>query len=98
LLQVDSPLLLRQPATKYNAAVDAGIAELRYLHTLGITSQQAVKVMTEAALLGSAIEHGFSPELIILSDGTQQFVIGIHALCWVYAERSIRRQPWSHNC
>jgi DNA-binding transcriptional MerR regulator len=63
----------------------------KYLQTLGITSQQAVKVMTEAALLGSAIEHGLSPELIILSDGAKQFAIGIHALCWVHAERSIRR-------
>jgi hypothetical protein len=36
-----------------------------YLQRLGITSQQAVKLLTEAALLGSAIEHALSPELII---------------------------------
>ena len=62
-----------------------------YLEALGITSQQGVKLVTEAALLGSAIEHGLSPEMMILSDGARQFVIGIHALCWVHMERSIRR-------
>ncbi len=63
----------------------------KYLQKLGITSQQAVKMMTEAALQGSAIEQGLPCELIILSDGAKQFAIGIHALCWVDAERSIRR-------
>ena len=49
--------------------------------------------MTEAALLGSAIEHGLSPELIILSDGAKQFAILVHALCWIHMERGIRRLP-----
>ena len=42
-------------------------------------------------MLGSAIEHGLSPDLIILSDGAKQFAILIHALCWVHMERTIRR-------
>ena len=62
-----------------------------YLEALGITSKQAIKLVTEAGLLGSAIEHGLSPDLIVLSDGAKQFVILIHALCWVHMERSIRR-------
>ena len=41
----------------------------KYLETLGQISSKAVKLLTEAALLGSAIEQGFSPEMIILSDG-----------------------------
>ena len=64
-----------------------------YLQGLGITSLQAVKLVTEAALLGSAIEHGVSPDLIILSDGAKQFAILIHALCWVHMERGLRRLP-----
>ena len=44
-----------------------------YLQRLGITTKLAVKLVTEAALLGSAVEHGLSPELIILSDGARQF-------------------------
>lgn len=64
-----------------------------YIQRLGITSQQAVKLLTEAALLGSAIEHGLSPELIILSDGARQFNLLVHALCWIHMERGIRRLP-----
>ena len=63
----------------------------QYLKALGITSQQGIKLVTEAALLGSAIEHGLSPEMIILSDGAKQFAILVHALCWVHMERSLRR-------
>ncbi len=62
-----------------------------YLETLGIASFQAIKLVTEAALLGSAIEHGVSPSLIVLSDGAKQFAILVHALCWVHMERSLRR-------
>jgi len=62
-----------------------------YLQNLGITSKQAVKTLTEAALLGSAIEHGLPPNLIILSDGAKQFALLSHALCWIHMERGIRR-------
>jgi len=62
-----------------------------YLEALGITSFQAIKLITEAALLGSAIEHGLAPDLIVLSDGAKQFAILVHALCWVHMERSLRR-------
>ncbi len=63
----------------------------QYLEGLGITSQQGIKLVTEAALLGSAIEHGLAPDLIVLSDGAKQFAILIHALCWIHMERTIRR-------
>ncbi len=63
----------------------------QYLESLSITSQQGIKLVTEAALLGSAIEHGLSPDLIILSDGAKQFAILVHALCWVHMERTLRR-------
>jgi hypothetical protein len=62
-----------------------------YLETLAITAPQAVRLVTEAALIGSSIEHGISPELIILSDGAPQFVLFVHALCWIHMERSLRR-------
>lgn len=63
----------------------------QYLERLGITSQQGIKLVTEAAVLGSAIEHGLSPVMIVLSDGAKQFAILVHALCWVHMERSLRR-------
>jgi hypothetical protein len=49
--------------------------------------------LTEAALLGGAIEQGVDSHLIILSDGAPQFNVRVHALCWVHAERALRRLP-----
>jgi len=46
---------------------------------------------TEGALLGSVLARGLSRELVIVSDGAGQFAILLHALCWVHAERLIRK-------
>lgn len=62
-----------------------------HLENLGITSPRYIQIATEAALLASAIAHGLSKELVILSDDAGQFNILIHALCWVHAERTINK-------
>lgn len=62
-----------------------------YLQSIGIVTTKAVRVVTEAALLGGLIEGGVSETLKILSDGAGQFNLLIHALCWVHAERAIRK-------
>lgn len=62
-----------------------------YLTSLGIVTQQATRLVSEAALLGGAIEQGVDSHLIILSDGAPQFNVLVHALCWVHAERALRR-------
>lgn len=62
-----------------------------YLASLDIVTPLAVRLVTEAALLGSVIAHGVSPELIILSDGAPQFVLFVHALCWIHRERGLRK-------
>jgi Transposase IS66 family len=62
-----------------------------YLERLNIVTPLAVRLVTEAALLGSVIAHGVSPELIILSDGAPQFVLFVHALCWIHMERCLRK-------
>jgi hypothetical protein len=61
------------------------------LQELGITGQRHVRLATEGALLGSLIEHGVSPELVILSDGAPQFDLLQHAGCWIHAERPLTR-------
>ncbi|NEO74434.1 MAG: transposase [Moorea sp. SIO3H5] len=62
-----------------------------YLSSVGICTPNAIRVVTEAALLGGLIESGVSAQLIILSDGAGQFNLLVHALCWIHAERSIRK-------
>jgi hypothetical protein len=61
------------------------------LTALAITGERHVLIATEGALLGGLIARGVSPELVVLSDGALQFVILLHALCWIHAERPLAR-------
>jgi hypothetical protein len=62
-----------------------------YLSGLGMVSANAVRVITEAALLGGVLAQGIRDNLRILSDGAGQFNLLHHGLCWVHAERALRR-------
>jgi Transposase IS66 family len=62
-----------------------------YLLEKGIVSAKAIRSISEAALLGGAMSGGINPLLRILSDGAGQFNVLIHGLCWVHAERCLRR-------
>ena len=66
---------------------------LIHLQSLGILTSIARRLVSEAALLGGAMEKGVSESLRILSDGAQQFNVLVHGLCWVHAERALRRLP-----
>jgi hypothetical protein len=62
-----------------------------WLKELGITSTRHVLIASEGALLGQVIAQGVSPNLVILSDGAEQFHLLAHAACWVHAERPLVR-------
>jgi hypothetical protein len=47
--------------------------------------------MTEAALVGSIVARGLLADTVIVSDDAGQFDVLAHALCWVHAERHLRR-------
>ena len=63
------------------------------LTAMKVTKASHVRLATEAALLGSLLHHGCNPELVILSDDAGQFHIRglLHALCWIHAERTLRK-------
>src|SRR5262249_19086120 len=86
--------LAREGITQLNAEprqfTDEAAWQAR-LRDLGITAERHLPIATERALLGQLIAHGISPPLIVLSDGAGQFVIFVHALCWVHAERPLAR-------
>lgn len=63
----------------------------RWLWELEITKPRDIRIATEGALLGSLIAHGVSPELVILSDGAEQYDLLVHAACWLHAERPLAR-------
>jgi hypothetical protein len=80
------------------AALTAGLRQFadaaawnERLQALAITMPRLVRIFTEGALLGSLIEHGVSPDLVVLSDGAGQFHLLVHAACWVHAERPLSR-------
>jgi hypothetical protein len=62
-----------------------------HLASLKITDPRHMRIATEGALLGSLLDKGFNPELVIVSDAAGQFAIGLHALCWIHAERLIHK-------
>jgi transposase IS66 family protein len=49
------------------------------------------RLMTEAALVGSIVARGLLTDTVIVSDDAGQFDVFTHALCWVHAERHLRR-------
>ena len=62
-----------------------------HLPRLGISKERHVRIATEGALLGTLIDNGFPPNLVILSDDAGQFNVLLHALCWVHANRVFQR-------
>lgn len=62
-----------------------------HLNYMGIMNERHVRIATEGALIGSIVHHGFSKELVIVSDDAGQFNVFLHALCWFHAERTIHK-------
>ena len=66
-----------------------------HLARLGIdhlaVTPDPVQVATEGALWGAVCHHGLLAEAVIVSDGAGQFRVGLHALCWVHAERLVHK-------
>ena len=61
------------------------------LKALGIVRKRHIRIATEGVLIGSILEHGFNPKMVIISDDAGQFNIFLHALCWIHAERTINK-------
>jgi hypothetical protein len=68
---------------------------LAHLDRLGFTkldvTPDPVRVATEGAVWGSVQSHKFLCEAVVLSDDAGQFNVGLHALCWVHAERLVHK-------
>jgi hypothetical protein len=66
-----------------------------HLARLGITeltvTPDPVQIATEGALWGSIQSHDFLRDSVIVSDDAGQFAVGLHALCWIHAERLVHK-------
>ncbi len=65
----------------------------RQLTAWGIRADEPRRVVTEAGLFGTLMHHELYLDQPLLSDDAGQFkILGLlHALCWLHAERSIRK-------
>jgi len=61
------------------------------LAKLAITNERHLLIATEGALVGGLVARGVSSELGVLSDGAPQFVLFVHAGCWIHAERPLTK-------
>src|SRR4051812_22532077 len=59
-----------------------------HLDSLGARQRRRV---TEAAMIGSIVARGLLTDTVIVSDDAGQFDVFQHALCWIHAERHLRR-------
>jgi hypothetical protein len=85
------PAAVRASLTQRRQEFAGEAAWTARLTELGITDERHVRSATEGALLGGLIARGVSPELVVLSDGAPQFVILVHASCWIHAERPLAK-------
>jgi len=88
------PLIARLQAcqTRYFADDAAWAAHLDRLGLSGLAvNPDPVRIATEGALWGSILDHRFLADAVIVSDDAGQFNVGLHALCWVHAERLIHK-------
>ncbi len=61
------------------------------LNELAIANERHVRIATEGALLGGLVARGVSPELAVVSDAAGQFIVFVHACCWIHAERAFAK-------
>lgn len=59
---------------------------------LNIKDKRHIHIATEGALIAHLLHKGIMDNLAIVSDGTGQFAVFEHGLCWVHTERLIRNQ------
>jgi len=70
--------------------------EKAFLEEFGHLNQTAVRLLTQAGLYASLIEHGVPRDLNIHSDDAAQFEVFKQSLCWIHEERHYRKLIPSH--
>jgi hypothetical protein len=67
----------------------------RHLQALDLTNLKVtpdpVLIASEGALWGAIRHQGLLQDTVVVSDDAGQFRVGVHALCWVHAERLVHK-------
>lgn len=70
----------------------------KHLRDIGVTNDRHIRIATEGALIGHIIDSGLLKDVAIVSDDAGQFHILLHALCWIHAERLLKKIiPYNEN-
>ena len=82
--------------TAHEARIFASAGEWeRYLQALALSEMKVlpdpVLIANEAALWGAIHHQGLLQDTVVVSDDAGQFRVGVHALCWVHAERLVHK-------
>lgn len=73
-----------------NLEMDATTWE-KFLLSINITTDKDIKLVSEAALYASLINHGVPKDLGVHGDDAGQFNAFVRSLCWVHEERHYRK-------
>jgi hypothetical protein len=76
--------------TAGSQSFDDDAAWQTHLDSFGLGAGQRRRV-TEAAMVGAIVARGLLIDTVIVSDDAGQFDVFQHALCWIHAERHLRR-------
>ena len=68
-----------------------------FLQKEKITSERHITIILEAGLIGSILNRGLFKDTVIVSDDAGQFNVFQHALCWIHAERNIKKIITANN-
>jgi len=71
-------------------------AEKAFLNEIGYLNATEMRLMIEAGLFASLIEHGVPRDLHIHSDDAGQFELFKNSLCWIHEERHYRKLVPAH--
>lgn len=70
--------------------------EKTFKEEFGYLNALEIRLMTEAGLVASLIEHGVPRDLNVHSDDAGQFEVFKQSLCWIHAERHYRKLIPAH--
>lgn len=86
------PMGVREKLAPFQGQVFADLAAWNeFLKQQGIGKGKHIQLATEGALMGSLHLHSDTLGVVFISDGARQFVLTLHGLCWVHADRLLAK-------
>ncbi len=88
--------LIQRLRMRYGLVINTKDPEKAFFDELGYLNATEMRLMTEAGLFASLIEHGVPRDLHIHSDDAGQFELFKNSLCWIHEERHYRKLVPAH--